>query len=51
MFMKQEKPEMDDFERKNFGSKGKMSKFLTDTLFFAYSSLQSNIFCTFPFAE
>ena len=27
MFLKQEKPEMDDFERKkNFGSKGKIPK-------------------------
>ena len=37
MFLKQERPEMDDFERRiNFGCKekilGKMSKFLTDTL-------------------
>ena len=37
MFFKQERPEMDDFERRiNFGCKekilGKMSKFLTDTL-------------------
>ena len=32
MFLKQEKPEMNDFERKkNFGSKRKISNFLTDT--------------------
>ena len=44
MFLKQEKPEMYDFERnKNFGSKDKMAKqFLVDTCknstkYFAYS--------------
>ena len=26
MFLKQEKPKMDDFERKNFGSEGKIQE-------------------------
>ena len=41
MFLKQEKPEMDDFERKNnFGSKGKIKKILKNVkkiIFFAAS--------------
>ena len=44
MFLKQEKPEMDDFEKKkkNFGSEGKILIiiFLTDTL----AKMSQNIF-------
>ena len=62
MFLKQEKPQMDDFERrKNIGSKGKISifkkKFLTDTLakmsqnIFAYSFFSQNILSIYFYFE
>ena len=41
MFLKQEKPEMDDFERrKKFGSKGRISTF--------YQILWKNVFNGYP---
>ena len=48
MFLKQEKPEIDDFEEKNFDSKGKRLNiirkyYLTDTL----AKMSQNIFCIF----
>ena len=46
MFLKQENPEMDDFEEKNVGSEGNISIFkifLTDTL----AKISQNIFAHF----
>ena len=40
MFLKQEKPEMDDLKKENFGSKRKMSNCLTEAL----AKISQNIF-------